>query len=307
MDGMTVLVRFALYLDLMLAFGLPLFQLHALRQPERSSPLGKKFVVLTASGAVIGLVLSVVSMLLMTKAMTGAADISSIEQHMFEMMLTDTSFGMAWCLRMAMLLVVIIAALWSNVRPTASAVLMSAAGGIALATLSWAGHGAMDEGARGQVHLIADIIHLLAAGGWVGALAAFILMLVLRYGNDPADVSLLSRTLNGFALMGTLIVGSLVITGALNYWLIVGPTVTGLFSSPYGQLLIAKLGLFGLMLALAAANRYRLSPLLERVHVSGEHATAIAALRRSLFVETCCAFLILALVSWLGTLGPMTE
>jgi hypothetical protein len=79
------------------------------------------------------------------------------------------------------------------------------------------------------------------------------------------------------------------------------------FSSPYGQLLIAKLGLFGLMLALAAANRYRLSPLLERVHVSGEHATAIAALRRSLFVETCCAFLILALVAWLGTLGPMTE
>ncbi|MFX5578711.1 CopD family protein, partial [Acinetobacter baumannii] len=70
--------------------------------------------------------------------------------------------------------------------------------------------------------------------------------------------------------MGTLIVGSLVITGALNYWLIVGPTVTGLFSSPYGQLLIAKLGLFGLMLALAAANRYRLSPLLERVQVSGK-------------------------------------
>jgi putative copper resistance protein D len=32
MDGMTVLVRFALYLDLMLVFGLPLFQLHALRQ-----------------------------------------------------------------------------------------------------------------------------------------------------------------------------------------------------------------------------------------------------------------------------------
>jgi len=46
---------------------------------------------------------------------------------------------------------------------------------------------------------------------------------------------------------------------------------------------------------------------LERVQVSGKHATAIAALRRSLFVETCCAFLILALVSWLGTLGPMTE
>ena len=162
MDGMTVLVRFALYLDLMLVFGLPLFQLHALRQAERSSPLGKKFVVLTTSAAAIGLALSAVSMLLMAKAMTGATDINSIEQHMFEMMLTDTSFGLAWCLRMAMLLVAIMAALLSNVRPTASAVLMSAAGGTALATLSWAGHGAMDEGARGQVHLIADIIHLLA-------------------------------------------------------------------------------------------------------------------------------------------------
>ena len=98
---MTVLVRFALYLDLMLVFGLPLFQLHALRQAERSSPLGKKFVVLTTSAAAIGLALSAVSMLLMAKAMTGATDINSIEQHMFEMMLTDTSFGMAWCLRMA--------------------------------------------------------------------------------------------------------------------------------------------------------------------------------------------------------------
>lgn len=307
MDWMGVLLRFALYLDLMLVFGLPLFQLHALRQPERSSALGKKFSALTAGAAVIAMALSVASMALMAKAMTGAADFSSIGEHVFEMMLTDTSFGMAWCLRMVMLLVCVLAALPSNRWPTLSAGMMSAAGATALATLSWAGHGAMDEGARGQLHLTADIIHLLAAGAWVGALAAFILMLVLRYGKDPADVSLLSRTLNGFALMGTLIVGSLVVTGALNYWLIVGPTVSGLFSSPYGQLLIAKLGLFALMLALAAANRYRLSPLLERVHISGEQGQAIAALRRSLFIETCCAFLILALVAWLGTLGPMTE
>lgn len=307
MDWMTVLVRFALYLDLMLVFGLPLFQLHALRRPERSSALGKKFSALTAGAAVIGMALSVASMFLMAKAMTGAADVSAIERHVFEMMLTDTSFGMAWCLRMAMLLICLSAALLSNRWPSAGAGVMSAAGGAALATLSWAGHGAMDEGARGQVHLTADIIHLLAAGGWVGALAAFILVLALRSGDDPARLSLLSRTLNGFALTGTVIVGSLVVTGVLNYWLIVGPTVAGLLSSPYGQLLIAKLGLFALMLALAAANRYRLAPLLERAHVSGEHGQAIAALRRSLFIETGCAFLILALVAWLGTLGPMSE
>ncbi|MGO0791124.1 copper homeostasis membrane protein CopD [Herbaspirillum seropedicae] len=307
MDAMSVSVRFALYLDLMLVFGLPLFQLHALRQPERSSPLGRKLVVLTVSATVAGIALSVAGMLLMAQAMTGAADIGSLEQHMVGMMLTDTSFGMTWCLRMGMLLVIVLAAWLSKTRPTIAAALMSAAGGAALATLSWAGHGAMDEGVRGQVHLIANIIHLLAAGGWVGALAAFILMSALRGGDDPADVALLSRTLKSFAVMGTVIVGSLVITGALNYWMIVGATVAGLFSSPYGQLLVAKLGLFMLMLALAAANRYRLGPLLERVHASGEHGQAIAALRKSLFAETCCALLILALVAWFGTLVPMAQ
>ncbi|MCI1014220.1 copper homeostasis membrane protein CopD [Herbaspirillum sp. C7C2] len=307
MDWMTVVVRFALYVDLMLVFGLPLFQLHAMRKPERSSALAGKFSNLTIGATIAGVILSAISMILMVKAMSGAADFSSIEQHMIEMMLTDTPFGMAWCLRMAMLVISVLAGILLTRMPTLKFVMMSLAGGIALATLSWGGHGAMDEGVRGQLHLVADIIHLLAAGAWVGALAVFILMLILRYGNDAADISVLSRTLNGFALMGTAIVGSLLITGALNYWLIVGPTINGLFSTTYGQLLVAKLVLFGMMLLLAAANRYRLSPLLERAHLVGEYGEAIAALRRSLFIETCCAFLILALVAWLGTLGPMAE
>ena len=307
MDWMTVPVRFALYVDLMLVFGLPLFQLHALRKPERSSALAAKFSTLTISAAIAGLILSAVSMILMVKAMSGAADFSSIEQHMIEMMLTETSFGIAWCVRMAMLVLVVLGGVLLAREATIKFGVMSLTGGVALATLSWGGHGAMDEGMRGQLHLAADIIHLLAAGAWIGALAVFILMLVLRYGNDAADISLLSRTLNGFALMGTVIVGSLLITGAINYWLIVGPIVAGLFSTPYGQLLMTKLFLFTMMLALAAANRYRLSPLLERAHVAGEYGEAIGALRRSLFIETCCAFLILALVAWFGTLGPMSE
>lgn len=307
MDWVTVLVRFALYLDLMLVFGLPLFHLHALRKPERSSVLARKLSTLTVSAAIVGMLLSTISMVLMTKAMSGAADFSSIEQHMFEMMLTDTPFGLAWCLRMTMLVLCVLAGLFLAQAPTSKFGMMSLAGGVALATLSWGGHGVMDEGARGQLHLAADIIHLLAAGAWIGALAVFILLLALRDGHGANNVTLLSRTLNGFALMGTVIVGSLLITGALNYWLIVGPTVTGLFSTPYGQLLIAKLVLFGMMLALAAANRYRLSPILERAHVFGEHQEAVEALRRSLFFETACACLILALVAWLGTLGPMID
>ncbi|MFX5709803.1 hypothetical protein ABTE34_20160, partial [Acinetobacter baumannii] len=80
MDWMTVLVRFALYVVLMLVFGLPLFQLHALRKPERSSVLAKKFSNLAVALAVVGIFLSTISMVLMVKAMSGAVDISAIEE-----------------------------------------------------------------------------------------------------------------------------------------------------------------------------------------------------------------------------------
>jgi putative copper resistance protein D len=89
-----------------------------------------------------------------------------------------------------------------------------------------------------------------------------------------------------------------------NYWLIVGPTLDGLFSSLYGRLLLLKLALFGAMLGLAAANRYRLSPQLETALDVGDHSDAVIALRRSLCMEAGLAVVILAAVAWLGVLSP---
>jgi putative copper resistance protein D len=58
------------------------------------------------------------------------------------------------------------------------------------------------------------------------------------------------------------------------------------------------------MLGLAAANRFRLTPALERVIGTGDTKSAIGALRKSLAIETGAAIAILALVGWLGTLEP---
>src|SRR3546814_15114753 len=62
--------------------------------------------------------------------------------------------------------------------------------------------------------------------------------------------------------------------------------------SPYGQLLLAKLALFGLMLALAAANRWQLTPALAAAvpetntdNVAADPALAIAAMRPTLVTE----------------------
>src|SRR3546814_17962904 len=97
---------------------------------------------------------------------------------------------------------------------------------------------------------------------WIGALAAFILMLSRRSPVfDQFDTA--HRALAGFATAGTVIVGLVIVTGIVNSYALIGPQhMSGLFQSAYGQLLLIKLVLFGLMLALAASNRFRLTPAL---------------------------------------------
>ncbi len=65
----------------------------------------------------------------------------------------------------------------------------------------------------------------------------------------------------------------------------------------YGQLLLAKLALFALMLALAAANRFVLTP---RLVAGGDGR----ALRISLSIEFVAGVLIVFLIGGAGTLEP---
>ena len=177
---------------------------------------------------------------------------------------------------------------------------------VALGTLAWTGHGAMDEAAMGWVHLAADILHLIASGAWVGALLGLIL-LVSRPAAcvDAAHLGLTHRALHGFGTVGTVVVGTIVVTGLVNGWMLVGiGNITALAATLYGQLLLAKLALFVAMLGLASLNRFRLTPAFERSMAASDHGAALAALRTSLAVEMACVVAILGLVAWLGTLAP---
>jgi putative copper resistance protein D len=206
--------------------------------------------------------------------------------------------------RIAALAACLIIAMCVRRRQTLPFSIFAVLGAVALATVAWAGHGAMDDGSRGYVHITADIAHLLAAGAWVGSLTAFVLLARTPQAASLESVEILNHTSNGFARLGTLIVATLLATGVVNYLLIVGPTIDGLATSAYGVLLLAKLAMFGLMLGLASANRYLLSPQLEIAMRSGDHAGAVMTLRRSLITEASLAVIILALVAWLGVLSP---
>ena len=116
---------------------------------------------------------------------------------------------------------------------------------------------------------------------------------------------LIHRALRDFFVVGTATVAVLVVTGGINSWVLVGPErLFALFTTSYGWALLAKLAVFAVMLGLAAANRYRLTPASGASLDGGDRHALLPALRRSLLVETGCAVVILALVAWLGLLEP---
>ncbi|WP_152545581.1 copper homeostasis membrane protein CopD [Ralstonia pickettii] len=286
----------------MILFGVLLFGIYALRPNDRSPGIAKQYVTVIAVSAAFGVELSLLSV--MAKAMTGATEYSELSSHIFSMLLTGTGVGLAWMLRMGTLAACLVAVIVQRRRSEVRFAVLTGAAAVALATVAWAGHGAMNDGSRGYLHLASDILHLLAAGAWIGALVAFVMLSVARRAPRAHAVETLSRTANGFARIGALIVATLLVTGVINYLLMVGPTVQGLLTTLYGALLLAKLVLFALMLGLAATNRYLLSPRLESALRTGNHVDAAGLLRRSLAIEMSLAIFILMLVAWLGVLSP---
>lgn len=301
-DWPLIAVRFALYMTLSGLFGLSAFSLYGLKAGERTGAIALR-PWLVGSG-LLGVLLSAIALALLAAAMAGAPA-WPIDREAIGMLLSGSATGAAWEARMVALMVASIIALIAAGR-AAPLGMVALAAGTALATLAWTGHGAMDEGATGWVHLVADILHLLAAGAWIGALLGLTLLVTRAPSQvDATHLRLTHRALHGFGLVGTIVVGTIIVTGLVNGWLLVGAgNLLNLPSSRYGQLLLAKVALFGAMLGLASLNRFHLTPAFERSIAAADHRGALGTLRRSLAVEAACAVTILALVAWLGTLEP---
>ena len=255
-----------------------------------------------------GLVVSVVSGLawlaLEAPLMSGLPPREALRGDTLAVVLTQTLFGRTWMLR-ACLAIGIGALLLAGARSaddssrqriTTGAVLLAA--GYA-ATLALGGHAAGGQGPERYLRIGADMMHLLAAGAWLGALPG--LACALNHARRNADAlshAIAARTTRRFSALGTVSVGVLVLSGIANAWYLVGD-LPALVATEYGRLLLAKLALFGTMLALAAVNRWRLSP---RV-VAGD-AAALRTLSRNAALETAVGIAVIAIVGVLGITIP---
>ena len=309
MDLLIATVRFVQFAAAAALFGAPLFFLYALGEAARSGdPMfawGRRLAGWSAGALLIG---ALGSLLGQTAVMAGDPAMAT-DPAALRMVLTGTSFGLATAARMALAAVVLGLALW--LAPGLRLWLVCVgAGALILASFAWTGHGAAEEGAAGAVHATSDIVHLLAAGVWLGALAALsVLLWSGRKGASGKALAALHQALENFSGIGSLVVAALLATGLVNSWFLVGlRPVDKILATTYGQLLAVKIVVFGGMLLLAAANRFYLTPRLGAVRAgTADSAPARAALRRSVLCETLLAAGVLVLVSVLGMIAPVSS
>ena len=162
-----------------------------------------------------------------------------------------------------------------------------------LATLAATGHAAAaSDGLVRLVHVGSDALHLLAAGAWLGALPPLIDGLATAGSPDAA-----ARLAHRFSVLGIACVATLLVSGIVNSLFLVG-SFAALFGTPYGQLLDLKIGLFAVMVVIAAVNRFALTPRL------AADPGARRSLRRNAMAELALGIVVVGIVGALGTMVP---
>lgn len=277
--GATAIVAGAIFFDV--AIARPVFAVREqaakdiVRSLTRTIWFGLALAIL--SGAVWALLLA---------AKIGDATVGqAISDGTLLSLLTETRFGHVWIARgvFAVVAAAVLAIDRARWLGGAAALLM-------LGYLAFIGHAGARPGNIAWLQIIADMVHLLAAGFWLGGLLSLALMLAKSGPDFSAEM------VGRFSMFGIIAVGGLLLTGAINTWLLTD-SIANLPATDYGGLLLIKIGLFIAMVAFASVNRWYWSPRLPA-------ASAIAIIRRNALVELGLGLLVIGIVGALGTLPP---
>jgi copper resistance protein D len=225
--------------------------------------------------------------------------------------LSQTQFGFAWGLRFVFGVLLAACLLVRRAEsaggPVWQEVLTALLAGAYLGSLAFAGHGEEGLGPERNLHLVADFLHLIAAGLWLGGLIPLALLLVyLRRFREEAWVAVACDASSRFSNLGIVAVGTLLVSGIINAWFLIGG-MQGLIGTSYGRLLILKITLFAAMVCLAGINREYLLP-----RLSGDIGTDLGSqtvqwLVRSTLGEVALGIGVIVIVGMLGIMAPATD
>jgi copper resistance protein D len=272
-----------------------------------AAPLRCKFAWLSWTSLVLALVSGAAWLAADSSTMSGEPLTDVLSQGIWITVLTQTRFGQVWLLRSALAAMLVCCLLAQHrQRNWASGVAAWAAFAVSapvLAALALAGHGAATPGAPGELHLAADILHLLAAGFWLGTLAPLALLLAeARHIGGAGWTAVARAATRRFSAMAVASVAVLFAGGLVNTWFLAG-SVPALLGTEYGHLLLAKIALFVAMVLIAAVNLFRLTPrLAKRSGIA--FAATLGQLRRNASIEAGIGLGVLCIVAVLGILPP---
>lgn len=172
-------------------------------------------------------------------------------------------------------------------------VLVSTGSVLVSASFGLVGHVHELNGLRAVAAQCLIVLHLLAVAFWLGALWP------LYQICDESNTLKIARIAVRFGQLAAYVVALLFFAGLSLLWLLLGFSA-GAWQSDYAQLMMVKLVAVCMLLGLAALNKWRLTPALQR----GE-SSAVVRLRRSIAAEVVVAGLILLMTACFTTLtGP---
>jgi putative copper export protein/mono/diheme cytochrome c family protein len=259
--------------------------------PEQAPRLRRVLLRLARVSLAGGLILGMAWLLIETVAIAGTDDIETTLQAL-PVVAWQTQFGQWLLLRGVALLIVL-----PLLRPRRARIIIAAVlTGLALGVQPMLGHaGAI--GGNVEVTLVgSEIMHLLAAGAWLGGL----LPLFITIGRLPHKAA--ATACRGFTPVGLSATVVLAGTAVLQVTELMGG-MPGLFGTGYGHVALLKLGLFGVLLGLAALNRLALT---DRLAGSAPDAARLH-MRVSIAIETVLGLAVVVTAGFLATHAPGTH
>jgi putative copper resistance protein D len=275
----------------------------ALISAKATAPVVRSQILQTAwISLAIAAISGVIWLQLEAMSMSGLPFGEAITWKVLSTVLSETQFGLVSEIRFVLAITLAACLAFDRVVPLHWPALCSTLG--LMVAIAWTGHAGATLGEMGNLHLIVDVLHLLAAAAWVGGVFPLALLLASARRHQTIEWASLTRdAVLRFSTLGIITVGTLLVTGIVNAWLLVG-SVRALLFTKYGQLLTLKLMVFGLMLMFAAVNRFCLTPQLAPPTEDKARLDAIRQLTRNSATEFALGFAIFGIVGWLGTMHP---
>ncbi len=255
-------------------------------------------------------------LLLIVEAMAAAASpsLADITTATYTI-LTSTRLGEYWIFRLTTVLAAIAASilLLKPKEPSKRGWGLILIVGLVLSlSTSLTSHNAAATDYFPVINLLSDWIHLVAVGAWVGGLVYLLIAITSLSAIRDQKAKPVAELIRRFSSVAIICVGAIGITGIYNLVLEVG-SLTALFATPYGRILLVKLAIFAPMIVFGALNQFVFYDRIMESHVKTKRISQrrsthwLGRFRLSIRTEMTLGIVLLLVVGLLTASAPVGQ